>query len=301
MIGRVGERGDRCGPLVRVVDHEEGTQWVSRADPARRRRARTGVDPGRKVGVPAIFDQRDQRIDVGEQFVVTGDRGQLTGVPDREGVKAHGGGTERPIGEWTTGRTELERRKQIDLMSTPHVEIEAGARAVVIPTGRVVTAGLPRVHHGDQTRLRVASPVTHQEPEASVGPLREFVGHVDPPAAEFGDRVAVHRRLGDRGAPYPSPEVGWHLRVELVAHVGNEAGAVLEFEDAPELGHRPVRPVEVGPDQGVETGIPEPQPGVHHRVRCGVAVVDPGVVHQASDRRRDRLDRGVARRIGHGG
>ena len=51
----------------------------------------------------------------------------------------------------------------------------------------------------------------------------------------------------------PFPEVDRHLRVELVAHVGNEAGTVLEFEDAPELGHRPVRPVEVGPDQGVET------------------------------------------------
>ena len=68
----------------------------------------------------------------------------------------------------------------------------------MIPTGRVVAAGLPRVHHSDQTRLRVASSVTHQEPEASVGSLGEFVGHVDPPAAEFGDRVAVHRRLGDR-------------------------------------------------------------------------------------------------------
>ena len=47
----------------------------------------------------------------------------------------------------------------------------------------------------------------------------------------------------------PSPEVDRHLRIELVAHVGNEAGTVLKFEDAPELGHRPIRPVEVGPDQ----------------------------------------------------
>ena len=31
-----------------------------------------------------------------------------------------------------------------------------------------------------------------------MGSLGEFVGHVDPPAPEFGDRVAVHRRLGDR-------------------------------------------------------------------------------------------------------
>ena len=76
----------------------------------------------------------------------------------------------------------------------------------------------------------------------------------------------------------PSPEIDRHLRIELVAHVGNEAGTVLKFEDAPELGDRPIRPVEVGPDQGVETGIPEPQPGVHLRIRCGVAMVDPGVV-----------------------
>ena len=198
VIGRVGERGDRCSPLVRVVDHEQGTQWVGRADPARRRRAGTGVDPGRKVGIPAIFDQRDERIDVSEQLVVTGDGSQFTGVPHREGVETHRGGAERGIGERATGRTELERREQIDLVSTPHVEIEAGARAVMIPPGRVVAAGLPRVHHSDQTRLRVASPVTHQELEASVGSLGEFVGHVDPPAAELGDRMAIHRRLGDR-------------------------------------------------------------------------------------------------------
>lgn len=198
VVGRVGERGDRCSPLVRVVDHEQGTQWVGRADPARRRRAGTGVHPGRKVGIPAIFDQRDKRIDVSEQFVVAGDRGQLTDVPHREGVEAHRSGAERRIGERTTGRTELERREQIDLVSTPHVEIEAGARAVMIPTRRVVAAGLPRVHHGDQARLQVASSVTHQKPEASVGSLGEVVGHVDSTAAELGDRVAVHRRLGNR-------------------------------------------------------------------------------------------------------
>lgn len=198
VIGRVGERGDRCGPLVRVVNHEQGTQWVGRSDPARRRCAGPGVGPGRKVDVPATFDQRDQRIDVSEQFVVTGDRRQLTGVPHREGIEADGGGAERRIGERTTGRTELERREQIDLVSTPHVEIEAGARAVMIPTGRVVAAGLPRVHHGDQTRLRIADPVTQQEPETCVGSFGEFVGHVDPPAAKLRDRVAVHRRLGDR-------------------------------------------------------------------------------------------------------
>ena len=198
VICRVGERGDRCGPLVRVVDHEQGTKWVGRADPARRRRAGTGVDPGRKVGIPATFDQRDQSIDVSEQFVVTGDRGQLTGVPHRQGIEAHGGGTERRIGERTTSRTELERREQIDLVSTPHVKIEARARAVMIPTGRVVAAGLPRVHHGDQARLRIAGPVTNQEPKACVGSLGELVGHVDPPAAKLGDRVAVHRRLSDR-------------------------------------------------------------------------------------------------------
>ena len=127
------------------------------------------------------------------------------------------------------------------------------------------------MHHDDQTRLRVASPFTHQNRGQ-----RGLARRVRP-------GTSIPRRRSSATAwPYiggwvidgscPSPEIDRHLRIELVAHVGNEAGTVLEFEDAPELGDRPIRPVEVGPDQGVETESQSHNQG-YLRIRCGVAMV----------------------------
>ena len=218
-------------PLVRVVDHEQGTQGSAVRNPARRRRARTGVDPGRKVGIPAIFDQRDSASTSASKLVLTGDRASsrafhtVRALKLTEAAPNAGLASGPPVGPNSSdgSRSILCRR---------HTSRSKPSPGSMIPTGRVVAAGLPRVHHGDQTRLRVASPFTHQEPEASVGSLGEFVGHVDPRRRSsatawpyIGGWVIEELLPFPRGRPAPA--------VELVAHVGNEAGTVLSSRTHP--------------------------------------------------------------------
>ena len=116
----------------------------------------------------------------------------------------------------------LHRCRSVALHVVPRARSHR-AGAPVVPAGAVVAAGLPRVHDGHQPVGRAAATV-EQEAQASTRPLADVVGHGRSPALELGDRVAVHRRLGDRrrGRAGPRTRRGDDGRAG-VADVGHEA------------------------------------------------------------------------------
>src|SRR3546814_17078360 len=75
-------------------------------------------------------------------------------------------------------------------------------------------------------------------------------------ALELGQRVAVHRRLGDRRGVGPAPEVLVRTGLVHVPQVGDEAICVLRRESGLQLDDGALVD-EVAPDDRVEAAVPE--------------------------------------------
>jgi len=150
----------------------------------------------------------------------------------------------------------LDVVEQLHLVSSPSLGVETLARAEIVPTRGVVAAGLPRMHDLDQARA--ASTVAQKVDQR---PLRRFDqtdGHLDAPPKEFRDGVTEHRRLGDGRRARSTPELDGPLRIELVAHVGDETRRVDRGERRREFADRPLGRAQFSPDQGVKAAVPEP-------------------------------------------
>jgi hypothetical protein len=82
------------------------------------------------------------------------------------------------------------------------------------------------------------------------------VADIDVATGEFGNRMSKHRRLSDRRVTFTLPEVTVMVRGKLVIDMRNESFGVLRSEEVRKFAPRPIRLAEVGPGDGVETGVP---------------------------------------------
>ena len=112
--------------------------------------------------------------------------------------------------------------------------------------------------------------------------LDELVADSDPPLAQCRDRVAVHRRLGDRRRSRTAPERLVVRGIPRVVDVRDEAAVVLRPQHVRELGHRTVGVTQLGPDDRVEAGVPQPTERIRHRIGNGVALGLPMGLHDGS-------------------
>src|SRR5689334_394968 len=137
------------------------------------------------------------------------------------------------------------------------------------------------MRHPDQSG-RMAT-LAEEELDPAACPLHELFADVDPLALQRRDRMAVHRWLRDGRAACPSPERLVVAGVGGVVDVRDEASVVLCLEHVCELGHGAVRLAELGPDQRMEAGVPQPTERVRHRVRNRVARRLPMRLHDFTD------------------
>ena len=143
---------------------------------------------------------------------------------------------------------------------------------------------------GEQTTRCVAATLLQEKPESGPGPLDQRGRNIDTSPNQCGDRMAVHRWLRDRRAATSPPQFDRDLRVELIPHVRNETGLVLEFERLKEehevlgqafrfLGVEPLqeprRDVENGGTESAPTGLEAAEKLAWYRVKVKAQSASP--------------------------
>ena len=85
------------------------------------------------------------------------------------------------------------------------------------------------------------------------------------------------------------PEVTVMVRGKLVIDMRNESFGVLRSEEVRKFAPRPIRLAEVGPGDGVETGVPQPLERIDLGIGDGVALWSPVGLEHGPSRGPDQL------------